>query len=114
MGRRRTTFVVVLVTSVLVLATACAAVSAAPAEGQVISLSAFGPTFDSLTVPALDLFPAPVVNEMRAISLSHAAERLTTQQLYDAFYYGVGGCDRHHDLFLQEDLGAAGDASAGN
>jgi hypothetical protein len=114
MGHKRAAFIVALGVVVLVLATACAAVPAAPAEGQAIGPSAFGPTFDSLTVPAFDLFAAPAANEMRSISLSHAAEQLTTQQLYDAFYYGVGGCDRHHDLFLQEDLGAAGDATSGN
>lgn len=114
MGQKRTTFSIVLGGVVLVLATACAAVPAGPAEGEALSPSNFGPTFDSLTVPVFELFPAPVANEMRAISLSHEAERLTTQQLYDAFYYGVGGCDRHHDLFLQEDLGAAGDGAAGN
>jgi len=114
MGHRRTALGIVLAILVLVLVTACATVPAGPADGQALSPSTFGPTFDSLTVPVFDLFPAPVMNEMRAISLSHAAERLTTQQLYDAFYFGAGGCDRHHDLFLQEDLGAAGDASSGN
>jgi hypothetical protein len=99
---------------VLLAVTACAAVPTAPGDGQVISPSAFGPTFDSLSLPAFDLFATPVANEMRAISLAHTSERLTSEQLYNAFYAGVGGCDRHHDLFLQEDLGAAGDAPPGN
>lgn len=113
MTHKRHVAAAALGTLALVLATACAAVPAAPAGGQVMGPDVLGPTFDSLTVPAIALFPA-AANEMRSMSLAQAAERLTTEQLYNSFYMGAGGCDRHHDLYLQEDLGANEGAANGN
>jgi len=99
---------------VLLVVAACAVAPVGQSDSQVLSPSLLGPMFDSLAVPAVEPAPAIAVNEMRGLSLSHSADQLTSQQLYDLFYMGVGGCDRHHDLYLQEDLGAASGAATGN
>jgi hypothetical protein len=96
---------------VVLLATACAGVPTG--QSNLYSPTLFGTVTDSFSLTSVELLPAPAVNEMRGMSLSHSAAALTSQQLYDLFSSRAGGCDRH-DTTYQEDLGLSNDASNSN
>jgi hypothetical protein len=108
MTHKRMAASMVLGALAVILVTACAGVPGGQADTGIMSPTGFGTFFESVTISSEDLLQAPVAEAkaVHSMALSRAVETMTSQQMYDAYFAGMGGCDRHHDI--QEDLGAAG------
>jgi hypothetical protein len=100
MNKRRQMFFLVLGLSLGLLVTACAGVAVSDGQG-LAGPSLFGPSFDTLSLPAFDL-SAPVARPMQSMGLTRAADLVTEaaaqhaiQQAAQSTMWDGVGCERH-------------------
>jgi hypothetical protein len=101
MNKRRQMFFLVLGLSLGLLVTACAGVAVSDGQG-LAGPSLFGPSFDTLSLPALDLSPAAEARPMQSMGLARSADLVTEaaaqhaiQQAAQSSMWDGPGCERH-------------------